>query len=189
MTRCKEQQCHTADPMTTENSRETSQSLSAELFKIYSGKPCLIFPSSPSQPLPELFPHLLLHNHSRLYSLQMKKESSPDSVRSGIHFLTMGSFVLVQSGNGREKGRGRVRWRRFSEVAPVTVLPCGPQSEGWSVKEAGQRPKTTDEGKLKKKLWKRRVLTRTHSLNYQRNVIRSFTVNWFNSTNVTWRFV
>lgn len=78
----------------------------------------------------------------------------------------MGPFVLVESGNGsererkRERKKGREKGGAFSSrVAPVTVLPCGPQSEGWrkeregwSVMEAEQqKPLRRVEGGLRGK--------------------------------------
>lgn len=52
-----------------------------------------------------------------------------------------------------ERGRKREKGGRLSfKVAPVTVFPCGPPSEGWrkeregwSVKEAGQPQKHRGE--------------------------------------------
>lgn len=52
------------------------------------------------------YTHLLLlrlHNCSRLYTLPSHEKET--SACSGIHFLTMGPFVLVESGNGKERER------------------------------------------------------------------------------------
>lgn len=94
-----------------------------------------------------------------IHFFQMRKKprnSSTHPTQSGIHFLTIGPFVLLEPGNGRKmKGkRDREdqegeRGKLPSKVAPVTALPRGPQKgieerkeRCVSVKGAGQRHKT-----------------------------------------------
>lgn len=124
---------HTTKAVTTEWVHLVyAHSLFSTVFIMILRKQCPIFPLLPS--LPRHFLLLWLHNHSRLYYKLLSNEKET-SACSGIHFLTMGPFVLIKSGNGKERERKRETDReggRLSfKVAPVTVLPRGPQSEGW----------------------------------------------------------
>lgn len=123
-------------------------------------KQCPIFPFLPS--LPRHFLLLWLHNHSRLYYKLLSNEKET-SACSGIHFLTMGPFVLIESGNGKERERKRETDREgggealFQGSPSDCVAPWASKwglekgKEGWSVKEGGQRqkPPRRIEGKLR----------------------------------------
>lgn len=108
-----------------------------------------------------------------IHFFQMKKKLLPalGSISWQWPPLFWSSQEIGERWREWERKRWRERWRLSSKVGPVTVWPCGPQSEGWREEKEGrsvtdegqqQKPPRRVEEKLRGKLSERRGFRVTH---------------------------